>query len=133
MIMKKIVACILFLIISISSVFVIHAYDEGKNVYQYEEINVEIIFDEADTLNNQQKERVAEILAYDLTPSETRAWCWLTGHEKTIHTVTKLTHKVREANPRCLEETYNVTVCANCNYYEEELIAQYYTICCPEE
>lgn len=131
--MKKAIASLLFIIFLTFTVVTVSANEIATNQYSFDEIGVEITFEEDNSLTEEQKARIAEILAYDLTPAETRAWCWLTGHDKVIHAVRKVTHKVRDVNPRCLEETYNITTCNKCNYYEEELIAQHYTICCPSE
>ena len=131
--MKKVLASLLFIVILVFTVVTVSANETTTNQYCFDEIGVDITFEEGNSLTEEQKARIAEILAYDLTPSETRAWCWLTGHDKVIHGVTKTTHKVREFSPRCLEEFYNITTCNKCNYYEEELIAQHYGICCPEE
>jgi hypothetical protein len=131
--MKKVIASLLFIMILTFTVVTVSANETTTNQYCFDEIGVDITFEDDNSLTEEQKERIAEILAYDLTPSETRAWCWLTGHDKVVHLVTKTTHKFRDLSPRCLAETYDVTVCNNCNYYDEELIAQYYVICCPEE
>ena len=131
--MKKVIASLLFIVILTFTVVTVSANETTTNQYCFDEIGVDITFEENNSLTEEQKARIAEILAYDLTPVETRAWCWLTGHDKVVHLVTKTTHKVREFSPRCLAETYDITTYNKCNYYEEELIAQHYVICCPEE
>ncbi len=122
--MKKIVASLIFIVLLISSTIVISANDLESNVYYYDELGVEIIFESNNSLFEDERERIADILAYDLDVIESRSWCRLTGHDKVIHTVTKVTHKVRSIEPRCAGETFNITTCENCNYYEEELIGQ---------
>ena len=131
--MKKTIASLLFIVIFTFTVVTVSANETTTDQYHFDEIGVDITFEEGNSLTEEQKARIAEILAYDLTPVETRAWCWLTGHDKVVHAVRKVTHKVRDLSPRCLEETYNITTCNKCNYYEEELIAQHYDFCCPEE
>ena len=131
--MKKFIAFILFCVIVMSTVISISANEQTTNTFNYDEIGVEIKFEEGNSLSQDQKEAIADILAYDLTPIESRAWCWLTGHDKVIHTVTKITHKFTQYAPRCLEDIYNITTCNNCNYYDEQLVAQGYIFCCPEE
>ena len=131
--MKKIVACVLFLMFVFAAALNINAVDESQNTYHYEELNIEVRFEENSTLSEEKKQNIADILAYDLTPPESRAWCWLTGHDKVIHTVTVIEHKITPYAPRCMDNTYNVTTCEKCNYYYEELVSQSYIFCCPEE
>lgn len=131
--MKKVISCLLFFALLIIVPLTAYANETIQDVFYFGDLDVEIVFESDSSLSEEEKERIAEILAYDLSTSETRAWCWLTGHDKVIHTVTKVTHKATPYAPRCLEETYNITTCENCSYYYEDLIAQEYTFCCPEE
>ena len=131
--MRKFFAALLFVLIILSFALMAHANETVSNTFCFEDVGVEIRFEDDNTLSEAQKEQIAENLAYDLDPVESRAWCWLTGHDKVIHAVTKVTHKVREYSPRCFEEYYNITTCNNCNYYDEERVAYGYILCCPSE
>lgn len=131
--MKKLLAGFILLTTIVAFGLTAYANDVSRNTYYYEELQIEVRFDENNSLSEEQKQKISEILAYDLTPPETRAWCWLTGHDKVIHTVTVITHKARTLAPRCLDSTYNVTTCNNCDYYYEELVGQQYIFCCPTE
>ena len=131
--MKKFFAALLFVSIILTFALMAHANETATNSFYFEDVEVEILFEEDNTLSEAQKEQIAEKLAYDLDPVETRAWCWLTGHDKVVHTVTKVTHKVREYVPRCFEEIFNITTCNKCNYYYEERVAYGYVPCCPTE
>lgn len=132
--MKKFLASILFFSLIISFSISIFANESNAPcTYVYAELGVEVTFSENSAFNDEQKQRIADILANDLTPVESKAWCWLTGHTYVKDAVTVTTHKVNSFSPRCLEQTYEVTTCEKCNYYDEELLGSIYAFCCPEE
>ena len=132
--MKKFVACLLFFAILLLPVVSVNAEETHEvGVYEYEYIDVEIIFSENTRFNEDQRQRIADILANGVAPVETRAWCWLTGHKYVSDGVTVITHKDRTYSPRCLQQFYEITTCENCNYYAEELLASQHIVCCPEE
>jgi len=132
--MKKIIALITFITLTISLTVGIHAIElNGAIIYSYEELGIEVTFANNTNFSAEQQQRIADILANDITPVETKAWCWLTGHSYVSDAVTVITHKADLYNPRCLEQTYEITTCKNCNYYDEELLGSIYITCCPEE
>lgn len=102
-------------------------------VYDMDEHVVEVTFNENSNFNIEQQQWIADILVNDTLPIQSRAWCWLTGHNYISDAVTVTTHEARVLSPRCLEETYEVTTCSKCNYYAEDLLGAEYIFCCPEE
>jgi len=129
--MKKFVVCILTIAMVYS--LMIHASAEQHEhvSYSFNNRNVEVIFDEDTPFTEEQQQRIAEILVNNTPPIESRAWCWLLGHEYISDAVSVITHEVYDTNPRCIKQYYEVTTCANCNYYDEELIGTIYLDCCP--
>ena len=131
--MKKVIASLLFIVILTFSVVTVSANETAINQYSFNEIGVDITFEEDNSLTEEQKARIAEILAYDLTPAETRAWCWLTGHDYQYDYVASVHHRVLEKAPRCEQTNYEVETCSKCDHLEYTVINSYYITCCPEE
>ena len=132
--MRKIVSIAIVIVITISSALSVHATQDSLiTSYQYYDIGVEVIFGDNSEFSSAQQQRIAEILATGTPPVQSRAWCWLTGHDYVTDAVTVIRHEARTLNPRCAQEIYKVTTCNNCNYYEEELLSSSYIVCCPEE
>jgi len=132
--MKKFIVGVLFFSLIVVCGMKIFAVEQQSDItYDYEELGVEIVFRGNTAFDEAQRQRIADILANDITPVEQRAWCWLLGHEYIADSVSVITHKKRDYNPRCSEDIYKITTCANCSYYEEELLGSQYIVCCPEE
>ena len=132
--MKKFLASILFLFFLISFALSVYADETSvSKIYDYDELNIEVIFDDNTVFNDEQQQKIADILALGKLPVESRAWCWLTGHDYISDAVLVITHEARTLSPRCLQQTYEVTTCENCSYYNEELLGSHYIVCCPEE
>lgn len=131
--MKKFIACIVFLALTLSSALGVSALTPENNItYEFSELHVEIVFEGDTSFSEAHQHRIAEILANDITPVESRAWCWLTGHNYVTDAVAKITHEARAYNPRCLQQMYEITTCSKCDYYAEELLNTSYIVCCPE-
>lgn len=132
--MKKLFVSLLFSAFIISFAMGIHAVEQQDSIsYNYDELGVEVVFAGNTVFNQEQQQRIADILGNDIDPVESRSWCWLTGHTYVKDAVSVITHKASAYNPRCLEQTYKVTTCKKCNYYDEELLGSIYITCCPEE
>ncbi len=129
--MKKIKFIIVPLLCMILSVNII-AHTAG-GVYEFEDENKIVTFEDDCTLTANEQQAVAERLVYG-SPEDsgihTYSWCWLTGHDLSHNMVGVITHKVRTAQPRCLKETYDVATCSKCDYMEEDLLTTVYIICC---
>jgi len=59
--------------------------------------------------------------------------CLMLGHTTAITSFVEITHRVRPAPPRCLQETFRVTYCtrAGCNYSVATKIGDSFIPCCP--
>lgn len=68
-------------------------------------------------------EETEGIATYGLT-------CTLLGHKLETTRVSKITHKVRSTDPRCLKKTYDYSACTRCDYEESILIRNEYIACC---
>ena len=100
-------------------------------VYPEQEITVEFAEDTA--FSAEKRQMIADHIALNTPVIQSRAWCWLTGHDKTTETVIAIQHKAEATNPRCLRKVYLVTTCSKCDFYEEELYNTNYITCCPED
>ena len=132
--MKRLFVCFLTTIMVCSFAMGVDAVQQTNGTsYYFVNKNIEVIFDADSAFDDEQQQRIAEILANDTVPVEGRSWCWLLGHEYISDAVSVITHGVRDTNPRCIRQFYEVTTCANCNYYSEELLSTVYVDCCPAE
>ena len=102
--------------------------------YVFESENVTIIFDEDTNLDLQSREMVARYLVHgELQETTYGLKCTLFGHSYETSAATKITHCVRDTNPRCLREIYEVQVCKDCEHTITEILGSSYITCCPEE
>jgi len=129
-IFKIILASVLLLSILYTGIYA-NAEIVGDSIYFYDE-NITIKFNPDDSLDDNRKLFIANALVYG-APKQTRAWCWLTGHSLREYTLTSLKHRVEPLDPRCLRSIYDVTVCDNCDYYEEVLLTSVLVSCCPKD
>lgn len=98
--------------------------------------NISVIFESDTEYTSEEQQYIADMLVYgesDIVMVQPRAWCWLTGHNKTTEYVTIITHKAYDNAPRCVSELYEVTTCANCDLYEMEIVSESRISCCAEE
>lgn len=131
--MKSFIKIIAMCIALFSLTLAISASDENALIIFYPEEEITIEFDASTSLSAVKRQMIADAIALDTPIIQSRAWCWLTGHDKTTETVTAIYHKQREINPRCYAEVYLITTCSKCDFYEEELQNAMYITCCPEE
>lgn len=129
---KKIIAFVLALILTMSFGFVANAANV-KNTYT--DGTLEIIFAEDSTLSNEMKQHISDyIVNGDDGASTYNLLCTLFGHKETVETVATISHKVDPKNPRCLKQVWEVTGCTRC---EEALgmilLGETYITCCPED
>lgn len=131
--MKSFIKIVAICIALLSLTLAISANNGNKLVISYPEEEITIEFDANTSLSVEKRQMIADSIALDSPIIQSRAWCWLTGHDKTTETVTAIYHKQRELDPRCYLEVYLVTTCSKCDFYEEELHSTGYITCCPEE
>ena len=131
--MKRFIRMISICIVILSFTLAISASNGSAPIITYPEENITVEFDANTSFTAEKRQIIADAIALDTPIVQSRAWCWLTGHDKTTETVTATYHKQRTLDPRCLLEIYLVTTCSKCDFYEEELHSSGYITCCPEE
>ena len=131
--MKSFIKIIAICIAMLSLTLAISASSENALIIFYSEEGITVEFDANTSLSPEKRQMIADAIAIDNPVIQSRAWCWLTGHDKTTETVTATYHKQLPLDPRCLLEIYLVTTCSKCDFYEEELHSSGYITCCPEE
>jgi len=137
MMKKRIFTLTITMFLLISCCINVFASDTDETlIYNFTEEGKRVEFSADTVLTPAQREIIADRLVHGYEPTEgatTYSWCWLLGHEESFEYVSVITHRAVSTTPRCLEQTYEVTVCANCDYYSERLVAQGYITCCPED
>ena len=131
--MKQAIKLIAVLLAVLSLTFAVSASSTSNLTISYPEENVTVTFDASTTFSAEQRQRIADFIVLDTPVIQSRAWCWLTGHDKITETVTATHHKEKNLSPRCLLKVYLITTCSKCDYYEEELYSSGYITCCPED
>ena len=132
--MKRIVSILICTLILMTALCVVaSAESTGNNTYTFEteDAHYTVTF-ESNNLSEEQQRRVAEGLVFgrDDSAATYGLGCTLFGHDYIYETVRVITHKVRTTNPKCKEETYDVTTCEDCDYYEATLIDTRFVDCC---
>ena len=132
--MKRIVSIIMCLVLFTAAIPVVSASDEN-GVYIYEidgvEYTVEFVDDD---ISPDKMEMIAETLVglRDGSAQTYGLGCTLFGHDYVTKAVLVTEHKVRASIPRCLQHTYNVTYCEDCDYTKSQvLVSSIYIDCCP--
>lgn len=131
--MKRVIKIISVLLVILSLTLAISASNGSAPIITYPEENITIEFEANTSLSDAKRQIIADAIALDTPIIQSRAWCWLTGHDKTTETVTAIYHKQLELDPRCYIELYLITTCSKCDYYEEELQNAGYISCCPAD
>lgn len=130
--MKKIIAFVLAMIMSVSFCIMASASDT-ECVYSYN--GVDVVFPEDSVFTEDMKQHIAyTIVNGDDDATTYNLLCTLFGHKEEVVCVTTISHKLSPVNPRCLSQTWEVTGCTRC---EEALgmtlLGEAYITCCPEE
>lgn len=130
--MKKIIALILAMIMSLSFCTIISA---ANTEYVYSYNGVDVMFFENSVFTEDMKQCVAyELVNGDDGATTYNLLCTLFGHKEEIECVTTISHKLSPVNPRCLSQTWEVHCCSRCNEaLEMILLGEAYITCCPEE
>lgn len=114
------------------------ALDFENNIFNYHDEHITVTFDEGTTLSHARQYYIADCIVNSahvikMTDPQALSWCWLFGHDITIHSVSAVHHKVAPYSPRCLREIYEVKTCSNCDYNDITLISSYYIACCSND
>lgn len=134
--MKKVIHILMVTLILLSAMTVFASATNTNKTYEYEIDNTKytIQFEDNNLSTAQQEAVAAKILGIEASAAvPANIWCDLFGHDLVSSTVTATEHKVRTYAPRCLKHTYDVTVCEDCDYSEQTLVASTYLDCCAED
>ena len=132
--MKKITSILISMLILMTVLCVaISAESANNNTYHFETENADytVTFNN-DNLSEAQQQIVASKLVFgnDDSAQPYGLGCILFGHDYKYTTASVITHKYRSSQPRCKEDTYDVTYCEDCDFTEETLINSKYIYCC---
>lgn len=93
-----------------------------------------VIFMEDSCFNEHEQEYIENLLTGN--PSDDVATynllCTLFGHTNQTEYVTAIRHRVYDAEPRCIEEFYEVEVCTRCSDVKTKLLSRTPIFCCSE-
>lgn len=129
--MRKFLSLILCVCLAISA----HALTQEQYQFEYNDQNITIVFDNSTIFTNDERQYIADCLAYG-KPDEgisAHSWCWLTGHDLVSDSVIEIQHKVTPDAPRCLKTTYEVITCTKCDHMETKVLSSVFIPCCPED
>lgn len=113
--------------------FSVSAFATTEETYTYTLGDVTVIFDENDTWDAATREAIAHKLVYGTDDNSTtyNILCSLFGHKYEVKGVTTITHCAQTSQPRCLEETFNLSLCSRCDDQLVERTGMCYIYCCP--
>lgn len=135
--MKKTIRVLAFLLVIITVLTVVaSATGENTTTYTYETEDAEytVIFSNSSMSQEKQEAIAQKLIGLDDSSVQTYGLgCTLFGHDYLYDRVHVVTHKVYSTSPRCKRQTYDITYCEDCDYYEEKLVAVTYIVCCPED
>lgn len=131
--MNRLIKLISVVMIILCFTLGVSASGESELIINYPENHITIQFEDDTAFSEEERQMIADRIAFNTPIIQSRAWCWLTGHDKTTETVTVTQHKALQYDPRCLLEVYLVTTCSKCDYYEQELQNSCYITCCPAD
>lgn len=127
--MKKIISFMLFIIIVCT--FCLSAYAESN--YTYTIGHTTVIFNQNTIFSEQQRAYISEIIINGNSDATTYGlMCTLFGHKYgQQESATAITHCAQASQPRCLKETFLISMCTRCEHTEVEQIGALYIECCP--
>lgn len=128
--MKKLCILLLSICLTISFCISVNTNDTIVGTQNYN-----IIFAEDSCFSEQEQEEIKKLIIGDTSDAVAtyNLLCTLFGHTNQTEYVTAIRHKEYDAEPRCIEEIYEVEVCTRCSEVKTKLISQSSTFCCPEE
>lgn len=135
--MKKTLKLLAFLLIMMMALTVV-ASASGENTtsynYEIEDTEYTVIFSNSSMSQEKQESIARKLVGIDDSSAQTYGLkCTLFGHDYVYETAEVIVHKVNTYAPRCERDTYNLTYCDDCDYYEEELVRTTYIYCCAED
>ena len=131
--MRKTFSFLLALLAIMSVTVVVASASSEKAEYTYTidgtEYNVEFM----DTNASPEKQEMIALKLVGLYDGGAQTYglgCVLFGHDLQYTTTNVVKHKVRTAQPRCLQETYEIEYCEDCDYSKSTLLYSKYINCC---
>ena len=135
--MKKTIRVLAFLLVIMTALSVVaSATSENTATYTYETEDTEytVIFSDSSVSQEKQEAIAQKLIGLNDSSAQTYGLgCILFGHDYLYDTVHVVTHRVLSTAPRCKQDSYDVTYCEDCDYFEENLYATTYIHCCPED
>ena len=132
--MKKTIRVLAFLLVMMTALTIVaSAFGENTTTYTYETEDIEYTVTFSDNTTPKEKQEAIAQKLIGLNDSSAQTYglgCILFGHDYLYDTVHVVTHKVRATAPRCKQDSYDVTYCEDCDYFEEDLYATTYIYCC---
>ena len=104
--------------------------------YTYTIDNTTVIFDADTVFTLQEQQYIADLLVYgDSSDAQIYALlCVISGHAYGQgESITTITHKVYDTDPRCFMERFIISQCTRCEHYQTESLGGHYISCCPED
>ena len=131
--MKKIISVFIALVLCIFSAALITSASENPTVVITTDDAEYTVEFENTNLSEEQRTAIAHNLVFgkDDNAQTYGLMCTLFGHKTEQIKATKITHKVRTSSPRCKRDSYVITTCTRCDYYDEEYTGTSYIVCCP--
>ena len=129
--MKRVIVCIMTVVFVLS--FTANIWASESKIRTYSVGDVTVTFDDDCSFSNETCERIAYSLAYgnEFESVQTyNLWCTLFGHDYNVTGLYVVNHKVYSAQPRCVEETYKVSVCSRCEHTVKNLTSSRRINCC---
>ncbi len=129
--MKKFLLVIMCICMAVTS----YALAGNNSVFEYDDLDVTIVFDGTSQLSDDTQQYIADLIAYGDSNEgiSTCAACWLVGHNLTAELVAQIEHKADVLAPRCYKTMYEVETCSSCNYVNITELGGTYINCCPED
>lgn len=109
-------------------------FASGTYEVEFVRDNVEIIFNENTPFTSVQREQIVSYLygnSVEIKAASFNLICALFGHDYEYDTVITITHKVRDTQPRCLREIFEIGLCSRCGATTAESLGSVYISCCP--
>lgn len=124
---------ILMMALLLICAFSVSSFAATEETYVYDMGSVTVIFEGNDTWDAATREAVAHRLVYGENDDSTtyNLLCNLFGHKYETKGVTAITHCAQSSQPRCLEETFNISLCSRCDDQLTERTSYCYIYCCP--
>ena len=130
--MKKYLSFVLVAIVICTYCTSISAQNQN---YIYTIDNTTVIFDANSIFSTQEQKYIANLLVRSDSDSESYALlCVISGHAYGQgESITTITHRVDEIDPRCFQERFIISKCTRCEHYQTESLGGHYISCCPED